>query len=138
MSNPEFSRSFRRLVTSALVMAGALSLTGCKDPLNNGAEGSACTTQTQCGPGLVCDCATSTCQPADKGNPFCGDLDAKVPEAGAPDAAIDADVPKDAQDDADIPDATGNDATLQDATTSDASVQDNDAALATDAEVDAS
>ncbi len=138
MSNPEFSRSFRRLVTSALVLAGALSLTGCKDPLNNGAEGTACTTQTQCSPGLVCDCTTGTCQPADKANPFCGDLDAKVPEAGPPDAAIDAAVSEDAQGDATMADATGDDATLQDATTSDASVQDTDASVAPDAQVDAS
>lgn len=120
----------------ALILGLAIpgTVPSCKKAINDGAAGAACTTQSECGPGLVCDCATETCQPADRGNPYCANQDARIPEAGTEDAAVDAAPLQDAE----PTDAATDDAAIEDGGTSDASVQDLDAATNQDAKVDAS
>ncbi len=125
-----------RLALLLVGLTATASLSGCKKAINDGTVGSSCQTQSECGPGLVCDCVSSTCQPADQGNPYCANQDAKVREAGPVDAARDADLDAAPLQDAQSTDAATPDATMDDGGTSDASVQDLDASL--DAKVDAS
>ena len=102
-------------------------LSGCSAK-NSGGVGTPCSTQVVCGPGLVCDCNTGTCQPADKANPYCAPPDARVFEAAVADASGDA-----AQVDASVEDAQAGDAAVPDAggDASETDAASTDAALAT-------
>jgi len=118
-------RSFVSLVVFApfvLLLAG--SAAGCKDTLNSGKQGSSCTTQAQCGSGLVCDCSSGTCQPMGSVDPSCALPDAGHPEAGPVDAALPDAATDAAPGDATTSDGAPPDGTVIDGSNSDAQSQD--------------
>ena len=114
---------------SGWVLLGfVVALLGGCSAKNSGGVGTPCSTQVACGPGLVCDCNTGTCQPADKGNPYCAPPDARVFEAAVPDASWDAGQVDASAEDAQAEDAAvfdaGGDASETDAFPSDAALED--------------
>jgi hypothetical protein len=116
-----------RLTSSTLMLSTALLLlAGCGAPENEGKQGDPCRTQTDCGPGLVCDCTTLTCVPVGQASPGCDLPDAQPPDASTidaalPDSATDATAADGALPDGATTDGGETDALIEDAQTGDAS-----------------
>ena len=105
------------------VCLGSVVLTTCKAD-NSGKAGDPCATQNACGPGLVCDCVTQTCQPIGAANPYCAPPDARAFEASVRDAAPDTAPRWDAAVDSASEDARTEDGASPDVALSDAAPPD--------------
>lgn len=73
----------RGLRTAVIAAIASAALVACKQ-----GRGDRCQVNDDCGPGLICNKATNTCQETGGG----GDIDATVPDAllSSPDAPVDA------------------------------------------------
>ena len=110
---------------------------GCGDALNKGKIGDSCSTHTDCGSGLVCDCPSKTCMEVGTGNPSCGipdagpPGDAYVPDASLIDAGDDSGITQDgeAPGDGSLEDALFEDGAIEDGALEDGAMGDGETSV---------